>query len=117
MVTGKQEREFLPGLRVATVAPSPSTTSVTLPGTTAAFADANIYARATGYIARRNVDIGDRVKEERCWRCRRSTTRFRRTKRRFKLSKPRCSKRRRSRDTRRALREEAFRAWRATTTA
>jgi RND family efflux transporter MFP subunit len=36
--------------------------SVTLPGTTAAFADANVYARATGYIARRNVDIGDRVK-------------------------------------------------------
>ena len=36
--------------------------SATLPGTTAAFADANIYARATGYIARRNVDIGDRVK-------------------------------------------------------
>ena len=35
---------------------------MTLPGTTAAFADANIYARATGYIARRNVDIGDHVK-------------------------------------------------------
>jgi RND family efflux transporter MFP subunit len=33
-----------------------------LPGTTAAFAAANIYARATGYIAKRNVDIGDRVK-------------------------------------------------------
>jgi multidrug efflux pump subunit AcrA (membrane-fusion protein) len=36
--------------------------SVTLPGTTAAFAAANIYARATGYIAKRNVDIGSRVK-------------------------------------------------------
>jgi RND family efflux transporter MFP subunit len=33
-----------------------------LPGTTAAFAAANIYARATGYIAQRKVDIGDRVK-------------------------------------------------------
>jgi multidrug efflux pump subunit AcrA (membrane-fusion protein) len=33
-----------------------------LPGTTAAFAAASIYARATGYIAKRNVDIGDRVK-------------------------------------------------------
>ena len=31
-------------------------------GTTAAFAAANIYARATGYIAKRNVDIGDHVK-------------------------------------------------------
>jgi RND family efflux transporter MFP subunit len=62
MATTDQERDFVPSLRVATVAPSPGTTSVTLPGTTAAFADANIYARATGYIARRNVDIGDRVK-------------------------------------------------------
>ena len=51
-----------PALRVATVEPSPGTMSVTLPGTTAAFADANIYARATGYIAKRNVDIGDHVK-------------------------------------------------------
>jgi multidrug efflux pump subunit AcrA (membrane-fusion protein) len=41
---------------------SPGIMSVTLPGTTAAFAAANIYARATGYIAKRNVDIGDRVK-------------------------------------------------------
>ena len=62
MATAKQETDFVPSLRVATVAPSPGTTSVTLPGTTAAFADANIYARATGYIARRNVDIGDHVK-------------------------------------------------------
>jgi RND family efflux transporter MFP subunit len=58
----KQERDFVPGLRVATIEASPATASVTLPGTTAAFAAANIYARATGYIARRNVDIGDRVK-------------------------------------------------------
>jgi RND family efflux transporter MFP subunit len=39
-----------------------ATVSVTLPGTTAAFAAADIYARATGYIAKRNVDIGDHVK-------------------------------------------------------
>ena len=62
MATARQERDFVPSLRVATVEPSPATVSVTLPGTTAAFADANIYARATGYIAKRNVDIGDRVK-------------------------------------------------------
>jgi multidrug efflux pump subunit AcrA (membrane-fusion protein) len=37
--------------------------SVTLPATTAAFAQAEIYARATGYIAKRDVDIGDRVKQ------------------------------------------------------
>jgi RND family efflux transporter MFP subunit len=62
MATAEQERDFVPTVRVATVEPSPATTSVTLPGTTAAFADANIFARATGYIAKRNVDIGDRVK-------------------------------------------------------
>jgi RND family efflux transporter MFP subunit len=61
METAKQERDFVPSLRVATVEASPGTVSVTLPGTTAAFATANIYARATGYIANRNVDIGDRV--------------------------------------------------------
>jgi RND family efflux transporter MFP subunit len=62
MTTAKQERDFVPTLRVATVEASPGVMSVTLPGTTAAFAAANIFARATGYIAKRNVDIGDRVK-------------------------------------------------------
>src|ERR1700737_1810909 len=60
--TAARERDFVPSLRVATVEANPATISVTLPGTTAAFAAANIYARATGYIAKRNVDIGDRVK-------------------------------------------------------
>jgi RND family efflux transporter MFP subunit len=62
MATTEQKRDFVPDVRVATVTPSPATTSVTLPGTTGAFADANIYARATGYIVTRNVDIGDHVK-------------------------------------------------------
>jgi RND family efflux transporter MFP subunit len=61
MATAEQERDFVPGVRVATIGASPGTISVTLPGTTAAFAAANIYARATGYIAKRNVDIGDRI--------------------------------------------------------
>src|SRR5246500_1767151 len=62
MATAEQAHDFVPRVRVATVEASPATVSVTLPGTTAAFAAANIFARATGYIARRNVDIGDRVK-------------------------------------------------------
>jgi RND family efflux transporter MFP subunit len=62
MATARQERDFVPSLNVATVAANPATGSVTLPGTTAAFAAASIYARATGYIAKRNVDIGDHVK-------------------------------------------------------
>jgi RND family efflux transporter MFP subunit len=63
MATAERERDFVPSVRVATVEANPGIVSVTLPGTTAAFADANIYARATGYIAKRNVDIGDRVKQ------------------------------------------------------
>jgi RND family efflux transporter MFP subunit len=63
MATAERERDFVPTVRVATVEANPGIVSVTLPGTTAAVADANIYARATGYIAKRNVDIGDRVKQ------------------------------------------------------
>jgi RND family efflux transporter MFP subunit len=62
MATATQGRDFVPSVRVATIEASPGSVSTTLPGTTAAFAAANIYARATGYIAKRNVDIGDRVK-------------------------------------------------------
>jgi len=62
LATAAQQRDFVPEVRVATVEASPGTVSVTLPGTTAAFAAAKIYARATGYIVKRNVDIGDRVK-------------------------------------------------------
>jgi RND family efflux transporter MFP subunit len=63
MATGERQRDFVPSVRVATVAANAGIVSVTLPGITAAFADANIYARATGYIAERHVDIGDRVKQ------------------------------------------------------
>jgi RND family efflux transporter MFP subunit len=62
MATAEQARDFVPSVDVATVKASPATFSITLPGTTAAFAAANIFARATGYIAKRNVDIGDHVK-------------------------------------------------------
>jgi RND family efflux transporter MFP subunit len=62
MATAEQLRDFVPSVRVATVRASPGNIVVTLPATTAAFADANIYARATGYIEKRNVDIGDHVK-------------------------------------------------------
>jgi RND family efflux transporter MFP subunit len=61
--TAQQARQFAPTLLVAPVEASPAVIPVTLPGTTAAFAAANVYARATGYINRRNVDIGDHVKQ------------------------------------------------------
>jgi RND family efflux transporter MFP subunit len=62
MASARQERDFVPSLSVASVETNSATVSLTLPGTTAAFASASIYARATGYIGKRNVDIGDRVK-------------------------------------------------------
>jgi RND family efflux transporter MFP subunit len=62
MSTAGQRQDFVPSVRVAAVRASGSTTSVTWPGTIEAFAQANLYARASGYISKRNVDIGSRVK-------------------------------------------------------
>jgi RND family efflux transporter MFP subunit len=44
------------------VQPVGAAISVTIPATTSAFESANIFARSTGYILHRYVDIGDRVK-------------------------------------------------------
>jgi RND family efflux transporter MFP subunit len=63
LLTADETRRFAPSVLVAPVEASAAVVPVTLPGTTAAFAAANIYARATGYIAKRNVDIGDLVKQ------------------------------------------------------
>jgi RND family efflux transporter MFP subunit len=62
MKTAEQRREFVPSVRTEPVRASASTISVTWPGTTEAFEQANIYARASGYISKREVDIGSRVK-------------------------------------------------------
>jgi RND family efflux transporter MFP subunit len=58
----QQSRTFVPDVRVAAVRASDSKISVTLPATTTAFEAANIFARTNGYIEKRYVDIGDRVK-------------------------------------------------------
>jgi RND family efflux transporter MFP subunit len=62
MATAEQRRDFVPSVRTAPVRASGSTITVSWPGTTEAFEQANIYARASGYISKRNVDIGSRVK-------------------------------------------------------
>jgi RND family efflux transporter MFP subunit len=62
MAAAEQRRDFVPTVATATVNASGSTMSVTWPGTTEAFAQANIYARASGYISKREVDIGSPVK-------------------------------------------------------
>jgi len=58
----EQRLDFVPQVRVAIVQPSDNTTTVSLPATTSAFATANVFARASGYIDKREVDIGDHVK-------------------------------------------------------
>ncbi len=62
MATTEQRRDFVPSVRTEPVRASPSTIAVTWPGTIEPFAQANIYGRASGYISRREVDIGSRVK-------------------------------------------------------
>jgi RND family efflux transporter MFP subunit len=60
--TAQQSRTLVPDVRVAAVRASDRTISVSLPATTTAFEAANIFARTSGYIEKRYVDIGDRVK-------------------------------------------------------
>ncbi len=62
MTTAEQRRDFIPTVRAAPVRASASTITVAWPGTTEAFEQANISARASGYISKRDVDIGSRVK-------------------------------------------------------
>src|SRR5262249_45023086 len=61
MRTAEQQRDFVPNVRVAKVRAADGEMTVSLPGTTLAFAAANIFARTNGYIETRKVDIGDRV--------------------------------------------------------
>jgi RND family efflux transporter MFP subunit len=62
MDTAEQQADFVPRTRVDTVAQRFDRLRVTLPATTLGFEEANIYARASGYVLKRYVDIGDHVK-------------------------------------------------------
>jgi len=59
--TAEQQANFVPSVRVEAVAQRLGRLHVTLPATTLAFEAANIYARASGYVLQRYVDIGDHV--------------------------------------------------------
>jgi RND family efflux transporter MFP subunit len=63
LATAEQTRDFVPAVLTAPVRASPATASVFWPGSTLAFNLADIFARASGYIITRNVDIGSRVKK------------------------------------------------------
>jgi RND family efflux transporter MFP subunit len=58
----QQQATFVPSVRVQEVKQRHGAAPVSLPGTTLAFEQADIYARVSGYVLKRNVDIGDHVK-------------------------------------------------------
>jgi RND family efflux transporter MFP subunit len=60
--TAQQHRDFVPNVRVGIVRESGRVLYVTWPGTVLGYEQANIFARATGYISTRNVDIGSKVR-------------------------------------------------------
>jgi len=61
--TQHETMAFVPAVRTTRVQLLTDPIETTLPGQTDAFDRANIYARATGYIAERMVDIGSTVKK------------------------------------------------------
>lgn len=58
----KARTEELPRVPVQRVKRAPPTSELAIPGTTLAYTEAHIYARASGYVTRRYADIGDRVR-------------------------------------------------------
>jgi RND family efflux transporter MFP subunit len=62
MATAQARSDFVPSVRTAVIRASDGFRSATWPGTTEAFEQANLYARASGYISKRIVDIGSRVR-------------------------------------------------------
>jgi multidrug efflux pump subunit AcrA (membrane-fusion protein) len=61
--TAAAQTKIVPSVRVEKVLSRLGRLHVTLPGTTLGFVEANIYARASGYVLKRYVDIGDPVKK------------------------------------------------------
>ena len=59
--TQREIAKFVPEVRVAPAKRQDGPVALTLPGGVLPFDQARIYARATGYVAERRVDIGSRV--------------------------------------------------------
>ena len=57
-----EQANFVPTVRVENMTQQLGRLHVTLPATTLGFEAANIFARTSGYVAKRYVDIGDHVK-------------------------------------------------------
>ena len=61
--TQRDAIDFVPAVRAVTTKLLAEPVETTLPGETYAFDRANVFARATGYVAERKVDIGSIVKQ------------------------------------------------------
>lgn len=59
----RERTEAVPKVQVLKVERGKPISELMIPGTTQAYEEAYIYARASGYVSRRLVDIGDRVRE------------------------------------------------------
>jgi len=57
----RKQRDELPTVLVTPARRAPAVTDLTLPGDITPLVEASIYARSSGYLQRRYVDIGDRV--------------------------------------------------------
>lgn len=53
----------VPRLEAVRVKRAPTSSELIIPGTTIPYTEANIYARASGYVTKRLVDIGDHVRQ------------------------------------------------------
>jgi RND family efflux transporter MFP subunit len=62
--TTKTETSVEPVVSIITVQKAPESSSLTLPGQTAAWYESIIYARVDGYVGSWNADIGDHVKKD-----------------------------------------------------
>ncbi|MEA2739388.1 MAG: hypothetical protein QOH05_2695 [Acetobacteraceae bacterium] len=60
--TQQEQENFVPRVRTATAQKIGAPVDLMLPGQTEAFDVANLFPRATGYVAERRVDIGSQVK-------------------------------------------------------
>ncbi len=58
----KTRSDARPRVQVQRVRRAPPTSELSIPGTTLPYTEAHIYARSSGYVARRLVDIGDHVR-------------------------------------------------------
>ncbi|MBV9225747.1 MAG: efflux RND transporter periplasmic adaptor subunit [Acidobacteriaceae bacterium] len=59
----QQRTDERPRVEVQTVRRAQATSELMVPGTTLAFTEAYIYARASGYVSKRLADIGDHVRQ------------------------------------------------------